>query len=464
MRYKYLIIILFTFILLSTSLPAKEYETQEPWLAERISDWQDMKFGFFVHWGIYSQWGCIESWPLVEVDEWARPDDLPVWVERGKDIELFKRDYWKLNQTFNPTRFQPESWVKAAQDAGMKYFVFTTKHHDGFSMFDTRYTDFKSTSPDCPFHKDPNANAAKVLFDAFRAADFKIGAYFSKADWHSPYYWSPDAPSRTRNPNYDTLAEPGKWSKFVEFVHNQVEELMTGYGPIDILWLDAGQVIPPKQDIDMDRLVKMARGHQPELIVVDRTVGGKYENYLTPEQKVPDVPPDYPWETCMTLGDQWSYKPNDNYKSTRELVHLLVNIVSKGGNLLLNVGPDPEGRLPEAAVSRMKEIGDWLDVNGEAIYGTRPIAPYREGYICLTQKGNYVYAICLAEEGQAGPTSQIRLSSITPKPGSEIRMLGSDTPLEWKEDNTGLVVEVPAEIAASCGSEDAWAVRIEVEE
>ena len=213
MRYKYLIIFLFTFIFFSTSLPAKEYETQEPWLAERISDWQDLKFGFFVHWGIYSQWGCIESWPLVEVDEWARPDDLPVWVERGRDIELFKRDYWKLNQTFNPTRFQPESWVKAAQDAGMKYFVFTTKHHDGFSMFDTRYTDFRSTSPDCPFHESANANATKVLFDAFRAEDFKIGAYFSKADWHSPYYWSPDSPARTRNPNYDTLAEPEKMGK-----------------------------------------------------------------------------------------------------------------------------------------------------------------------------------------------------------------------------------------------------------
>jgi len=207
----------------------------------------------------------------------------------------------------------------------------------------------------------------------------------------------------------------------------------------------------------------MARSHQPELIVVDRTVGGKYENYLTPEQKVPDEPPGYPWETCMTLGDQWSYKPNDNYKSTRELVHLLVNIVSKGGNLLLNIGPDSEGRLPEAAVSRMKEIGDWLDVNGEAIYGTRPIAPYREGYICLTRKGNAVYAICLAEEGQAAPPEEIRLSSITPKPGSVIRMLGSDVPLEWKVDETGLVVDIPEEVAVS-GGEDAWVVKMEMGE
>ncbi len=460
MRNRFLLVFIILFLFTSTLPAEKEYDAQEPWLARRISDWQDLKFGFFVHWGMYSQWGCIESWPLVEVDEWARPDDLPAWVERGKDMELFTRDYWKLKDTFNPTRFNPEKWVEAAQSAGMKYFVFTTKHHDGFSMFDTQYTDFKSTSPGCPFHKDPNADAAKVLFDAFRAEDFWIGAYFSKADWHSPYYWSPDAPARTRNPNYDTLAEPEKWGKFVEFVHNQVEELMTGYGPIDILWLDAGQVKPPKQDIDMDRLVRMARSHQPELIVVDRAVGGKHENYLTPEQKVPDVPPAYPWETCMTMGDQWSYKPDDDYKSTRELVHLLVNIVSKGGNLLLNVGPGPDGRLPEEALVRMEEIGKWLDVNGEGIYGTRPVAPYREGQVCLTQKEGVVYAICLAEEGKIGPPSEIRLSSVVPKPGSKIRILGSDENLAWRMQGGGVVIEIPAEAGSIC--QDAWVVKVEM--
>jgi len=341
----------------------------------------------------------------------------------------------------------------------MKYFVFTTKHHDGFSMFDTKYTDFKATSPESPFHQDPNAIATKALFDAFRDEGFMIGAYFSKADWHSPYYWSPDAPARTRNPNYDTLAEPEKWGKFVEFVHNQVEELMTGYGDIDILWLDAGQVRPPKQDIDMDRLVRMARSHQPELIVVDRAVGGRHENYLTPEKKIPDTPPDYPWETCMTMGDQWSYKPDDDYKSTRELVHMLVNIVSKGGNLLLNVGPGPDGRLPEEAVTRMEEIGEWLDLNGEAVYGTRPISPYREGQACLTRKGDTVYAICLAEDGQDGPPAEILLSSVAPKAGSEIRLLGGDNSLDWEKHGDGVLIQIPEDTGSICG--DAWVVRIE---
>ncbi len=424
---------------------AQNAEEQEPWLAERIAAWQDMKFGFFVHWGIYSQWGCIESWPLVEVDTWARPDDLPAWVERGKDIEKFKADYFKLNETFNPVRFNPEEWVSAAKYAGMRYFVFTTKHHDGFCMFDTKLTDFRITGPDCPFHTDPRADVAKVLFDTFRHHGFEIGVYYSKSDWHSPYYWSPDAPAPDRNPNYNTHEQPEKWEKFVEYVHGQIEELVTQYGDIDILWLDGGQVRPPDQDIDMDRLVAMARKHQPELIVVDRTVGGKYENYLTPELQVPEVPPDYPWETCMTMATQWSYKEDDTYKSTRELIQLLVNIVAKGGNLLLNAGPGPDGRLHETAISRLKEIGQWMRYSGESIYETRPIAPYREGNICFTHRGGTVYAFYLMDGETNELPAQIRLSSFQPAADSVIRVLGDSKKLEWKLDGEGVVIEVPEE-------------------
>lgn len=147
--------------------------------------------------------------------------------------------------------------------------------------------------------------------------------------------------------------------------------MITGYGPIDILWLDGGQVRPPEQDIDMPRLAAMARRHQPGLIVVDRTVGGRYENYRTPEQEVPERPLKCVWESCLTMGDQWSYKPFDKYKSTRTLIHLLVNIVSKGGNFLLNVGPDADGQFPPTALARLDEIGRWMRVNSAAIYGTR---------------------------------------------------------------------------------------------
>jgi len=244
-----------------TSFNIGTEEEFEKRLAERLEWFQDMKFGFFTHWGAYSQWGCIESWPLVEADKWARPDDLKPWLERNKDMEWFKRDYRALNKMFNPAKFDPSKWVDAAKYAGMRYFVFTTKHHDGFCMFDTQLTNYRITAPDCPFSKDPKSNVALELFNRFRSEGFGIGAYFSKADWNSPYYWSPDAPAKTRNPNYNTKENPEKWQKFVEFVHGQIEELMTGYGHIDILWLDAGQVRPPDQDIQMDKLATMARKH-----------------------------------------------------------------------------------------------------------------------------------------------------------------------------------------------------------
>jgi len=444
---------------LSEAAEAPTEQEAEGLLRQRLEWFQDLKFGFFMHWGAYSQWGCIESWPLVEADKWARPDDLPAWVERGKDIQRFQRDYFALPKTFRPTKFDPKLWAAIAKQAGTKYVVFTTKHHDGFSMFDTKQTDFRITAPDCPFSRDTQADVVRAVFDAFRAEGFGIGAYFSKSDWHSPYYWSPDFPFPDRNVNYDTAKHPEKWAKFVAFVHGQVEELMTNYGHLDILWLDGGQVRPPKQDIQMDKLVAMARNHQPHLIVVDRTVGGKHENYRTPEQQVPDKPPPFVWETCMTMGDQWSFKPNDRYKPTRRLIHLLVDIVSKGGNFLLNVGPQPDGQLPAEAVQRMREMGEWLAVNGEAIYGTRAIAPYKEGRVCLTHKGDAVYAIYLAADGEDALPEQISLTKLQPAPGSAVTMLGAKERLKWRAAGDGVVIAVPTAVRQSPPCRHAFALK-----
>jgi len=421
-------------------------------LAKRLEWFRDLKFGFMVHWGPYSQKGCIESWPLSEEDTWARPG----W--QG-DINRFREEYWALNTTFNPVDFDPDKWADLANRAGMKYLVFTTKHHDGFNMYDTKLSDYKITARDCPFHTHPQADVARAVFDAFRSRGFGIGVYYSKADWHSPYYWVPGRPAKNRNPNYDTGKHPDTWNRFVEFTHGQIKELMSGYGPVDILWLDAGWVRPPAQDIRMDELVRMARGLQPGLIVVDRTVGGRYENYRTPEQQVPEEPLDEPWETCMTMGDQWSYNQDDRYKSTRQLIHLLVDVVAKGGNLLLNVGPAPTGELPQQAEERLLAIGKWMEKNGEAIYGTRVCPPYRQGNYALTHRGDTKYVIYMLEEGKALP-QKIRLRSVRIPADARIELIGLPGTLNWRRDDGDIVIEIPENTASEPPSEYACTFKI----
>jgi alpha-L-fucosidase len=431
-------------------------QAQDEHLTRRLEWFQDLKFGLFLHWGAYSQLGCIESWPMVWEDRnWSNPA-----IHTKEEMVEFRKKYFALNRTFNPVAFDPDAWAGYAKAAGMKYVVLTTKHHDGFSMFDTRQTDYRVTAPQVPFSRDPRANIAFEVFRAFRAKGFGIGAYFSKSDWHSPYYWRPDVFALDRNPNYDTAADPERWAKFVGFVHGQIRELMTGYGNIDILWLDGGQVVPPKQDIQMEKLGAMARSYQRDLIMVNRDAGDAFEDYLTPEQKVPDKPLARPWESCITMAKQFSYNPNDVYKSTHELIHMLVNIVAKGGNLLLNIGPSPEGTLPDTAVSRLKEIGAWMAVNSEAIYGTRPIAPYRDGRCALTRKGNAVYAIYLADEGENTLPRQIRLASVHPAAGSSIRLLGSPAELSWTRNGEGTIIDVPDALRKSPPSRDAFVFQL----
>lgn len=305
MKSIFLIHLFFTlgaFSILFAQHSAHDYvPVTDPLVKQRLDHWQDLKFGLMMHWGPYCQWGVVESWSICSED----------WITRNMDdYEEYKRQYKNLQKTFNPTKFDPARWAKVAKAAGMKYVVFTTKHHDGFCMFDSKLTDYKITSEECPFHAHSKANITRAIFDAFRQEDFLIGAYFSKPDWSSQYYWWNYYATPDRHVNYDPAKFPERWQKFKDFTYRQIEELMTGYGNIDILWLDGAWVRPidnmPKefedwakkknynQDIDMATIANMAREHQPGLIVVDRWVSGEFENYLTPEQKIPDQPLNVP--------------------------------------------------------------------------------------------------------------------------------------------------------------------------
>lgn len=398
-------------IFLSAGLKAQHHDDrvyfwpEDSLVKEKLAWWQDLKFGLLMHWGPYSQWGVVESWSICPEDE--------EWCARkgpfAHDYFEYRRAYESLPSTFNPVRFNPQRWADAAANAGMKYMVFTTKHHDGFCMFDTKLTDYRITGPDCPFSTNPAANITGRIFDAFRNKGMGIGAYFSKPDWHCPDYWDPYFPPVDRNVNYSREKYPEKWERYKDFTRGQIRELLTDYGKVDILWLDGGwvkkcadTVFPDgkrlvNQDIDMPAIAAMARELQPGILVVDRAVEGPDQNYLTPEQRVPEQLLDFPWETCMTMGNSWSYVPGDHYKSSDELIRLLCRIVARGGNFLLNIGPGSDGEWAPEAYQRLEEIGKWMDVNGEGIYSCKPVAPYeKEGFV-YTQGNGFIYAIYLTD-------------------------------------------------------------------
>ncbi|WP_240510069.1 alpha-L-fucosidase [Virgibacillus profundi] len=412
---------------------------EDPQLLERLEWFKDQKLALMMHWGPYSQLGLVESWALSDKDaDWSREG-----IDWEDDGEEFKRQYFDLNKTFNPIRFQPEVWADLAKEGGFKYLIFTTKHHDGFSMWNTNETDYRVTGSDTPFHTHKYADISKHLFDAFRSKGLGIAAYFSKADWNTPYYWAPGM-ERGRNmwrgPSYDPLEYPWLWDKFVEFTHNQIMELMSNYGHIDILWLDAGWVGHKKQDIRLGEVVEKARQLQPWLITADRTMGGEFENYITPEQTIPEDPMEVPWESCISMGTSFSFRYEDHYKSTREIVHTLIEVVAKGGNLALNVAPQPDGRLPEGAIKRMKELGAWLKVYGEAIYGTRICAPYFTNEFAFTRKGETTYCFRLFQNGYC---KDEYVTIPYNEKVYQLDMLGHDDNLEFTQTNEGLSVKMP---------------------
>ena len=348
-------------------------------LEKRLEWFQDLKLGVIFHYGLYAQAGIVESWQLSQKDEWARTGRA-----FRQDFKQLQLDYWNLISKFNPTQLDAKKWAKTCKEAGFKYCIFTTKHHDGFNMFNTMESEYKIGGKLSPFKRD----ILKEVFEAFRAEEMAIGAYYSKADWYSPFYWLDDETIKGRTASYDPTAHPEIWARYKEFVHRQIHEITHNYGTVDLLWLDAGWCGQGKEDLDMDQLAEIAREQQEELIIVDRMMGGRHENYVTPERKIPSYAeiPNKPWESNIPIGNDWGYVPSDTFKSSQELIETFVEVVDKGGNLILGVGPTPEGTFTKEETAILNDIGNWLKIYGHGIYETRAkvegkISPWQLTYV-----------------------------------------------------------------------------------
>ena len=436
--------------------PKRYVQPKEKEVLERLEWFKDQKLGFFMCLGLYSELGITESWPLSDADaKWSRRG-----IDWTTDGETFKRQYWGLIRSFNPVRFEPQKWADVAARNGFKYVIFTTKQHDGFCLWDTKFSDYKVTAKDCPFSADPRADIVRGVFDAFRARGLGIATYFSKPDWHHPDYWDNCGLGyrTTRMPSYSVKKNPARWRRFADFTANQLAELVENYGPIDILWLDGGQVQRRSGlDIGIEKIIARCRRTNPALISVDRCAGGSCENVITPEQTVPKKPILVPWESCITLGTSWGYAYDAKYKPAREVIQLLLDIVAKGGNLALDVGPMPDGRLPQPAVAELDKLGAWLKANGEAVYATRPVEPYRVGNWAYTRKGDAIYATRLWQDGEK-PSATLTLPLGGSKGVKGVTHLASGAKVAFAEKDAQLTLTLPADFKQDAAA-DAFKIQ-----
>lgn len=403
----------------------------DPQVLTKLKHWQDQKFGVLMHWGLYSVPGIVESWSICSED----------WIvrERKPTYEEDKAWYWSQKDSLNPVNFDPSKWADVMKKAGMKYMIFTTKHHDGFCMFDTKYTDFSISHG--PFGKDPRHNIAKEVFNAYRNKGFMIGCYFSKPDWHSKWFWNPYYATPNRRINYKKQQHPDWWQNYRKFTQNQLNELTTDYGNIDILWLDGGWITG--EEIGLDTILVDARKRNPGMISVDRTIRGKNENYQTPEQGIPAKQLDIPWESCITLSHAWGWTPNAKFKSPNKVIGILSEIVAKGGCLALGVGPKADGTLQPEVVKNLLQIGNWLNKNGQAIYSTVNAAHYNDGKVWFTadKNGKTLYAIYALEDGEKTPKT---ITWTENKPKGKLILLQNGKSVKYTIKGNQVTVTLPS--------------------
>jgi alpha-L-fucosidase len=361
-----------------------------------IKNWQDARFGMFIHWGPVSLKGTEIGW------------------SRGKQISI--EEYDNLYKRFNPTKFNADEWVATAKAAGMKYMVLTTKHHDGFCLWDTKQTDYNIMNT--PFKRD----VVKELAAACKKGGIAFGTYYSTCDWHHP-----DFP--LTSPGGNTKRETHNLDRYTEYLKAQTKELLTNYGPLFTLWYDVPQQFDSKRGAS---IINMARAIQPDIVINNRT--GHNGDYDTPEQHVGGFQISRPWETCMTICHQWAWKPDDKMKSLKECIQTLIRTNGGDGNLLFNVGPQPDGLIEPRQVERLKEMGAWLSKNGESVYGTRG-GPWKpSSHMVSTRKGDKIYLHFLNKvDGAVRATAlPVAIKSAKLLNGPEIKTTTSDGLLSFE--------------------------------
>lgn len=406
---------------------------------QRMKWWRDAKFGMFIHWGPYAVPAGVYKGKEI--------DGIGEWIMDHAQIPV--SDYEEYARQFDPVKYDADQWVKMAKDAGVKYIIITTKHHDGFALWDSKVSDYDAKDF-AEIHKDLLAPLKKAC-DKYGV---KLGFYHSIMDWHHPDAQRPNYPDyntdKKTNPNFDRYVE--------NYLKPQLKELVETYDPA-VLWFD-GEWIPEWNHAYGKEIYTYVRKMKPDIIINNRVDVGRngmqgmnegneqyFGDFGTPEQEILEGTSDFDWESCMTMNDTWGYKKNDhNWKSARTLINNLADIAAKGGNYLLNVGPTAEGLIPQASVERLATMGDWLDVNGEAIYKTERLQNhYKQGEnIRYTKKqGQPVYyGISLDRPG-----SSITFKYLKPDEGSEVHLLGYEQPLEWEySEGKGVTIQIPSNV------------------
>jgi alpha-L-fucosidase len=438
-----LFLALATAILSASRLAAQDLPLESPAARDaRMGWWRDAQFGMFIHWGAYAvPAGSYQGERYQRIGE---------WIMSAAKIPI--PEYEQFVHRFDPVKYDPDAWVRTAKDAGMKYIIVTSKHHDGFAIFDSKVSTYDIVDA-TPYHRD----ALNALADAAHRQGMKFGVYYSIMDWHHPDAQAPNVPEY----NSRTWSNPS-FGRYVEtYMKPQLRELLMQYPNIDVLWFDGEWVADWSDERGRD-LYDYLRAIKPSLIINNR-VGHTRQglsglnkegriglgDFGTPEQRVPpEGLPGVDWETCMTMNGTWGFKSfDDDWKDPRTLLRTLIDVASKGGNFLLNVGPTAAGEIPAESVSRLREMGQWLRVNGEAIYATT-VSPYGEpawGRYTAGKGRVYAHVFDWPKDGK------LVLTRVTERP-ARASLLAGGKQLPIEQTDTGFVVRLPAVAPSSIAS------------